>query len=558
MNKFRYTILFILAVITLAPLEADAGSLSDMKKQAEDKSSEVYDSFMAAFPEVKPDERIFSLSEDYSKLLGKYQSETLRDTIDGINGIYPTIDKEAVKEFRSLDESGIRDLLSKGTSDEVIINLAVARSKRIYEAENSWDASLNLYPQTVYLQDLVTTIDSFSGLTKNGTGADNNREMIQMNYPSPRMLSLRGAVVDLDVEIGWLEFLKKSRDVIADTKSLLAEIRNSDEMIEINKESASLLRMLKDITEVQYKAGTRGFADLVRIKTELEKRLDTINRMESMLTGQFAQLASALNLPPDTRFGKITWTSEKASELSEERLIDEVDESRQELAQIARQVRKMDAMLEMSKIMAVPDLTLGFSYYQGVESEGLKPAEMQSMDSSSTDMASMDNSDSMDGMDEMSDSGSSESKASMDNVESSVMQKMTFMNSPMVDYRSNLAADLAWVNELVDRRDAMVEMSASMHDMSRGMITMLVENIESMSQSEKTYSGKVIPEAEAALKVVRVGYSSNENDFNDLIGSELTLLMARMELVNVSLERRHAVFELERLIGKELANSQQF
>lgn len=66
--------------------------------------------------------------------------------------------------------------------------------------------------------------------------------------------------------------------------------------------------------------------------------------------------------------------------------------------------------------------------------------------------------------------------------------------------------------------------------------------------------GRIIPNAQAALDVVRTGYTTDENSFNDLIMAELSLLMARMDLANFRMEKRLAVAEIERLIGHGLTS----
>jgi outer membrane protein TolC len=88
------------------------------------------------------------------------------------------------------------------------------------------------------------------------------------------------------------------------------------------------------------------------------------------------------------------------------------------------------------------------------------------------------------------------------------------------------------------------------------MLEMQISSYNQGLQSERTFSGEVIPDAQATLDVVRIGYSGNENNFSDLIGAELTLLDARNELAGIVMNRRIALAEIERIVGKTIEEVQ--
>jgi outer membrane protein TolC len=92
--------------------------------------------------------------------------------------------------------------------------------------------------------------------------------------------------------------------------------------------------------------------------------------------------------------------------------------------------------------------------------------------------------------------------------------------------------------------------------MALGMLEMQISTYNQGLQSERTFSGEVIPDAQATLDVVRIGYSGNENNFSDLIGAELTLLDARNELAGIVMNRRIALAEIERIVGKTIGEGQ--
>lgn len=524
MNRNMKHFLLIIFFLLLAASSADAKNYGKMKEEASEGSSAVLESFLASVDNDSSatDYVIPSSEEDYSELLDAYREASSRDPLEDLLVLFPVIDRDRLDDFSSMDEGEVDAALLSGLAEDEIIGMVIARSPRMKSAAESWQASLKLYPQTVFIQHLLDQFSAFAEGMSLGVGKEYQRKMIQMHFPIPGMLTLRGAVVDLDIETAYQEYMRAGRDVIADTRSLLAEIQAKDELIEINSKSASLLSVLKDVARAQYTAGIRSFADLVRLETEHAKRLDKVERLESMRDGLMVQLAATLDMPVDTAFGHIGWNTEAPVSPREDPLGPQLPENRQELIQLALKLAKMDVMIEMARLKAAPDLTFGMTYFQGRDVESL-----------------------LDGMDGMN----------MGENDGMDMGSMNFMNRPMIDHRrTDYPLDSAWAAELINRRAAMAEMLNAKTNMALGMLEMLIIKYEQLLESEGVYTGKVIPDAQAALDVVRRGYSADEYNFNDLIGAELTLLMARMDLTNIRLDRRKTLIELERLFGRDINN----
>lgn len=528
MNLSRLNTIFMAIFLTLFfALAANASSYSELREDANSKTSDVYDLYSGSAETIQNEISISSISEppDYSDLLAKYETASSRDPLGTLLERFPVASRFQIEEYQVLDREAVASNLNSNVDEELILAVLLARSPRLARAEEAWRATLNRYPQTFYLQDILNRYQAFTEGMSLGIGREYQRGMVQMNYASPGMLTLRGRVVELDIEIAWNEYIREGAEIIADTKSLLAEIQNKNELISINAASASRLSVLSSVVEAQYVAGTRSFSDLVRIRTELAIRRDMVERTKSMRDGLYGRLAAMLDLPVTTAFGEFTWTGETNLDLSTENLSDEIIDTRPELIQIALGVEKMDAMIEMTLLRADADQTFGFTYFQG--------RDVQTLD------GGMDSSDTggMDGM----DMGDGSDTGEMD---------MNFMNRPMVDHRgTDTALDLAWAMEIMDRRNAMREMLQAKTDMATGMLAMQIERYKRSVESTGVSRGRVIPNSRAALDVVRAGYTAQENNFNDLIMAELTLLMARMDLSNFELDRRLSLAEIGRLMG---------
>ncbi len=544
-------LVMIMVIVAALPVRANSAG----------NSSEVLTSFLAAAQDqtLSDTESTVADQQDYAQLMQKYREASARDPLNDLLQLFPVASRERIDEFRSMDDSEVAQLISDNPPEQRILALVVARSPRIARAENAWRATLNRYPQTLFLQDLLNRYQSFTSGLSLGIGEEYQSGMIQMDYPIPGMLSLRGRAVEIDAEIAYRDYLREASETIADTKVLLAQIRNRNELNANSSASSSLLSVLGEVAQAQYIAGTRSFSDLVRIQSEQAKRRDETRRLKSERDGLLGSLAASLSLPPNAAFGEIGWPADLKPALDEDSLRRQLPESRQELIQSSLELEKMDVMIQMTRRQAIPDATLGMSYVRAGSGSGDMPDSMGSSaaGSDSVNAGSAGTDTSMSGID--SGSGGDTGSNSPEMTDNSQMNAdgSSFVGNPMVDHRrTNFGVDFTWAAELGDRRAEMASMLENMTDMASGMLEMQIIRYDQGLQSEITYSGKILPDAQAALDVVRIGYSGNENSFSDLINAELALLEAGNDLANLRMDRRIALAEIERLLDRSISSGQ--
>jgi hypothetical protein len=560
-NKLLRTSLLASMLVGLALLasmqSASATEYSTIRDQAASGASDVMSAFLAS---ANTDETADSQPQEIDDnsldlLMQQYREASDRDPVADLLQLFPLASRERIDEFKAMDSAQIAQLLADDPPQQRILALVIARSPRIAGAESAWRAALNRYPQTLFLQDLLSRYQSFTASLTLGIGQEYQNGMIQMNYPIPGMLSLQGRTVEIDAEVAYRNYLREASEALSDTKVLLAQSRNKDELIANSNSSLSLLSILGQVAEVQYITGTRSFSDLVRLQTEQARRRDLVQRLESERDGLLGSLASSLNLPAGSAFGKIGWSDDSGPSLDKDALQVELPQTRQEIVQSTLGLEKMDVMIRMTRRQASPDPTLGMSYLRtGTMPDQISGTTQPPMAGPAGSNVSGDTS--MSGME--SSGGSTGTQApSTSNDGAMSMGSSSFETSPMVDYRrSGYGIDFTWANELVDRRAEMAGMLQDMIDMARGMLEMQVNRYNQGLQSESTYSGRIIPNAQAALDVVRIGYSGNENSFSDLIGAELSLLEARNDLANIRMDRRIALAEIERLMDRSISSGQ--
>ena len=185
--------IFIFALIVFLSDSAYAGDFKEQKKQADSGSSKVYESFVKAKSDAYTvnDPVDSGAVEDYNDLIEAARNASARNPIESILKIHPVSTLEQIGQFMDMTDYEISEYLKAGASEADILGILIARSPKIASAEESWRAALQLYPQTLYLQDLVGRFHTFTEGMALGIGKEYQRGMIQMHFPLPGMLSLR-------------------------------------------------------------------------------------------------------------------------------------------------------------------------------------------------------------------------------------------------------------------------------------------------------------------------------------------------------------------------------
>ncbi|MCK4720688.1 hypothetical protein KAU08_08515, partial [bacterium] len=244
MNLSRLNMIIMAIFLALFfALTANASSYSELREDANSNTSDVYDLYSGSAETIQNEVSVGSISKspDYSYLLARYEAASVRDPLGALLERFPVASRFQIEEYQVLDREAVASNLNSNIDEGLILAVLLARSPRLARAEEAWHATLNRYPETLYLQDILNRYQAFTEGMSLGVGREYQRGMVQMNYASPGMLTLRGEVVELDIEIAWNDYIREGTEIIADTKSLLAEIRNKNELISINSASASRL-----------------------------------------------------------------------------------------------------------------------------------------------------------------------------------------------------------------------------------------------------------------------------------------------------------------------------
>ena len=409
-GRHIYSHLIICSLVIFSAQAVYSASYSTSKKAALQGSSDVLNSFMSSAQSqsaVAPEPVV---SDDHTRelLMQKYRDASVHDPLADLLTLFPITNRDRLAELRAMNEADVEKMLADNPPEQRLIALVIARSPRITAAENAWHATLNHYPETLFLQDILNRYQSFTSQMTLGVGEEYQNGMIQMDYPAPGMLALRGKIVELDADSAYSDYLKEASETVADARELVAQIRNRDELISNGNASVSLLSILGEVANAQYVAGSRSFSDLVQLQTEETKRRNDIQRLGSERDGLLGQLAASMNVSANAEFGEIGWSDDSRSELDDQALRDELPKTRQEIAEATFELQKMDAMIEMTRRQAVPDPTLGMTYVQtnseSPDISGKTPSAIIEPSTPSEDSSGMDSS--MTGMN-LGSSGSS-------------------------------------------------------------------------------------------------------------------------------------------------------
>ncbi|MBI5206529.1 MAG: TolC family protein [Candidatus Firestonebacteria bacterium] len=438
-------------------------------------------------------------SEDQKQLINKIK-KTNSDT---------TLFKEIENEF--LNNLNIN----------LLITYAYVNNSELKSIRNKWKASLQQYPQEVYLDNILKQYNAFTRVLDTKLGMQYQKEFMAKKFPLPGLLTYKGDIVKTDIIIESLEYEKALRNLITEIKMNYYDFILLQQSIKIVKENQAFLKVITTIAESKYSTGGSNFSDIIKTHIEIAKldyELIELNNELDIIKSKFNNL---LNRNPDANFVE---TQDFASlldykiSITIDDLYKLTEENQQELKSIKTQIDKMQLMLEMVKRMYLPEVTSGASYFEN---------RSDILGGVNTDM----NSD---------------------------MNK-TFNPAPdlmmMPDYFWFNKND-AYLEELKYEIESMKNMLSHYKNIYYYTAKSFYLKLDAAEREINLYKFTLIPRAEEALKAVIAAYQAGKVDIEEIIDSFGSYLEFQLEYCKIVKEYRNNLAELENNAGVVLKKEQ--
>lgn len=281
-------------------------------------------------------------------------------------GVFYQPDPQLFKELAaaSRDPSVAAQVLKRNFTLSELEILAWLRNPGITSAKKNWRSSLEAYSQVANLDEILRQYAAFTKELMTGIGPMVESESLEMKFPFPGILALKGEVVTAEVNASWEALEIARRTAITKIRQTYWNLLYISRAQEIIKEMLSLLERLERVVAAQYETGKASFQDLIRVRIERDKLQEELKTMVEEQGNLEVKILEILDLPPGTSLSQPQVQKPQVIVPPLANLYPLALAKKQELRQMKAMIGKMERMIEMAETMVYPPYSLGFSFFQ--------------------------------------------------------------------------------------------------------------------------------------------------------------------------------------------------
>ena len=510
------TWLFLLSILLVACANGRQAIYQGLLTQFQDiPTPEYYQTEMAKeVTDLKIDEQAEKdafLAEVEVKVL-KFQKELQAQFENEMPVREPFYDFSTPKMKAYLELSTKAEQAEARLSETVTLNLLLALgyawNPGIKAAHEKLRATLERYPQAVYLDNILRQYNAFTKQLDTKIGQPRHKEMMAMKFPFPDMLALKGQIVTEDVQIAQREIDIALRDLVTDIKLAYYDYLYLNESIEINRENQQLLRQMIQIAQAKFRTGIGKYHSVIMAQVELSKLSDSIITLEEQREITIARINTLLNRPADASLGRPQLLAPEAIGQSLGKLYTLALKSRQEIQKQKLWISKMNLIIQLATRMVYPDPTLGASYFE----ERMKLSV------------------------------------------GTLKMPPTFFTQRQLNTKGSTSFGRkdAYIREVKIQVDAMDQKLTELENMTRFAVKKHHFGLETAKRSMALYRNTLLPQAKQALEAANTAYQAAQIDFISFLDTERTLLKLRLEEQRALRDHRHHLAQLEQAVGQIL------
>jgi outer membrane protein TolC len=271
--------------------------------------------------------------------------------------------------FETLRPAGVAmepaaDAVADRFSLEVLETLAILRNPGIKAAQNRLRAAIETFSQVTQLDEILRRYTAFTEALMPGVGPMKGKEPIEMKFPFPGVLSLKGQVVNQTVKVARENLETARRDAVTAVRQAHHDLLFIRKAQTVTERTLGLLRDLEGVAGTRYEAGRTSFQDVIKVRIKrqiLEEALVTLGEKRRNLASRIREL---IDLPPETPIGRPQEPVLRQQIPALDPLYKTANEKRQELRRLRAMIGKTERMIEMAETMILPRYTLNLSLYQ--------------------------------------------------------------------------------------------------------------------------------------------------------------------------------------------------
>ncbi len=218
-----------------------------------------------------------------------------RDETDGLLDV----EAQAAREFLAqlADPTRADEILATTPLDQERVLLAVhARNPDVAAARGNWAATVRMYEQATYLEDLLLRYGAFTRLATPRVGAAPMREAA---FPYPGLVALKGEMIDREVSMAREMTRMRLRDAMVAASKAYHEATHHEQELAIRVEQLGIAERVVAATRSRVEAGTSPQAELLEMEAELAMAESTRAHAVAALARARGELNTLLARAPD-------------------------------------------------------------------------------------------------------------------------------------------------------------------------------------------------------------------------------------------------------------------
>jgi outer membrane protein, heavy metal efflux system len=430
------------------------------------------------------------------------------------NGRFSGIDPDLMLSLAAAesDISAAVDALGGAFSKDILEGLVLLRNPAITSAEKKFRAAIEKISQIANLDQILRQYSAFTEGVMTGVGPMKGKDPVSMKFPFPGVMALKNQVVQKEIEVARLDMEKAVRDAIASINKAYWNLQYLGKARVTTQEILTLLGHLEEVATTRYEAGKTSYQDVIKVRINKETLKEKLTTLEERERNVEIKILALLNLPGETRLGRIKPTVVTDSFVELSILYVLAHDNRQEIRQVRTKIEKMERMLEMAETMILPPYTFNLSFYQ---------------DSAVTIVGTFN-------------------KMETFPTSTTASRGVGLPKNPW--YGSNDA----YLRQTRQKIEALKASLKSLEDKTTTLVRNTWFELDRSKREESLYKNTVIDLSQASLDVSTRGYESGKVMFADVFESYNVWFKA-----NLTLERKRSDIgiywaELERVVGKKL------
>ena len=392
---------------------------------------------------------------------------------------------------------------------EDYLKYAAVNNPGLRAAFEKWRAALERVPQVTALPEPKLMFGYFIERVETRVGPQRYRVGVSQMFPWFGKLSLRGDVALAEAKAAYERAEAVRLKLVLDVQDPYYELYYLGQAIAITKENMELLKYIETVARARYRTGAGDYSHVVRVQVELGKLDDQLRTLVDLKVPIVAKLNAALNRPSSASVPFPKAIAQERLQPNDKEILAWLHEASPKLRELAAEITRQQAAIDLARKNYYPDFTLGLSY----------------IDTGSARMPT--------------------SGSGRDPVVAEVGLTLPIWYGKYRAAEREAAARLRGARDSLDDR----------YNTLAAQVELALFKFRDAERKIELFRDTLVPKAKQSLQATQTAYKAGKASLTDLIDAERILLAFRLEHQRALANHAQRLAGLEKLVGRELPRS---